>query len=135
MSAPITGRTARIVFLAITSGAVLMTGVLVALRQPPVEGDLSLKPFSYLAPLFAAAAAGLSLTLRQRLAERRTGKGIDEWWQANFPTACLIWTAAELAILAGALSYFLAGGLVGPLTAAGGLALLLLNAPHLIEPK
>ena len=71
MSAPITGRTARIVFLAITSGAVLMTGVLVALRQPPVEGDLSLKPFSYLAPLFAAAAAGLSLTLRQRPTVRR----------------------------------------------------------------
>lgn len=136
MSGTVTRRSARLLFLVITSGALIAAGILAALRQSaPAEADPSLRMFSYLAPLLAAAAAGLALTMRQRLTEQRTGTDLDAWWRANFPTAMLIWTAAELAILAGAVSWFFAGGLVGPLTAAAGLALLLLNAPQVIEPK
>ena len=135
-AAPPNRRNVRTIFLVLLSGAVLMTGVLLALRMSaPGEADPSLRMFSYLAPLLAAAAAGMALTMRQRLTERPTGTDPDAWWRANFPTAMLIWTAAELASLAGAVSYFLAGGLVGPLTAAAGVVLLLLNAPQLIEPK
>jgi hypothetical protein len=127
-------RTALVVFLAIVSGALLVSGVLVTLRRP-VEPDPAMRPLGYMAPLLAAAAAGVTLAIRQRLAERGGRGTIDEWWGRNLSTAIVLWAVCEAAILTGAVSFFLAGGMAGIATAATGLALLLVNAPSFLEPR
>lgn len=119
-----------VIWLAIVSSALLVSGVLFALRRP----DPLLRSFAYLAPLLAAAAAGFIVMLRQRLAERTSGSR-EEWWAANLGIVIPIWAMAEATVLGGMVAFFLAGGWTGPATAAVGFVLLLLHAPPLLEPR
>lgn len=124
-------RTAQVVYLAIAAGALLVTAAILVLARGRAP-DPTLASFAYLAPLFAAVAAGAALFLRQRMLERARG---PDWWQQNLGTAMALWAVCEAAVLAGAVAWFLTGAWPALAGAAAGMLLLLVNAPRFLEPK
>lgn len=132
--APASRRTARVVFLAIAAGALIVTAALVVLARGR-EPSPSLKSFAYLAPLLAAAAAGATLALRQRMHERGSAPAVRDWWQVNLGTAIALWGTCEAAVLFGAVAWFLSGAWPALAGAGFGMALLLVNAPRFLEPR
>lgn len=125
-------RTAQVVFLAISAGALIVTAAIMVLARGRAV-DRSFASFAYLAPLLAAAAAGATLALRQRMQER--GTGASDWWRVNLGTAIVTWAACEAAVLFGAVAWFLTGAWPALLGTALGMALLLVNAPRFLEPR
>ena len=134
-SAPAARRTAQVVFLAIAAGAVMVSAAIMLLgrgRSP----DRSLASLAYLAPLLAAAAAGATLALRQRMQGRGVrGAAAGDWWQGNLGTAIALWAICEAAVLFGAVAWFLTGAWPALAGASLGLAVLLVNAPRFLEPR
>jgi hypothetical protein len=132
-AAPASRRTAQVVFLAVAAGAVMVAAAIVMMGRGRTP-DRSLVSLAYLAPLLAAAAAGGTLALRQRMQERGV-RGATDWWQGNLGTAIALWAICEAAVLFGAVAWFLTGAWPALAGAALGLALLFVNAPRFLEPE
>lgn len=124
-------RTAQVVFLAITAGALLVTAAIAVLGRGRSH-DPTLASFAYLAPLFAAAVGGATLAIRQRMQERASPAG--DWWRSNLGTAIVLWALCEAAVLFGMVAWFMTGAWPSLAGAALGMALLLVNAPRFLEP-
>jgi hypothetical protein len=127
-------RTALVVFLAIAAGAVVVSAAIVALGRGRTP-DRALASMAYLAPLLAAAAAGATLAIRQRMQERAMAAGSGDWWRGNLGTAIALWAICEAAVLFGAVAWFFTGAWPALAGAALGLLLLLVNAPRFLEPR
>jgi hypothetical protein len=124
--------TARIIHAAISSGILIVFAVFLYLHnqsslQYPAETARTLRIVGYLLLAGGVLASGM---LRGRIAPRRLGSDLDEWWIKSLPRAVVVWAVAE----GGGLAAMVMGWLVGDTTllalgAALPLALLFTSRP------
>ena len=121
---------ARIIHLALVSGAVLASGGLLAVRARGQAG-FGPAPPALLPALIAVALATVAAAffLRARIPARGSGTSDDAWWAANLRRAIPVWALLESAALVGAVFYFIGVGRAGLVVAAAALALLVANGP------
>ena len=129
---------ARVIHAAISSGVVIFFAVFLYLRyqsslQDPVEAGQTLRIVGYLVLAGGVLASGI---LRGRIAPRRRGADLAEWWSQNFPKAVVVWAAAE----GGGLAAMVMGWLIGDTTllalgAALPLALLFTGRPSRLSSE
>jgi hypothetical protein len=130
--------TARIIHAAISSGVLIVLAVFLYLHnrsslQYPAETARTLRILGYLLLAGGVLASGM---LRGRIAPRRRGSDLDEWWIKNLPRAVIVWAVAE----GGGLAAIVLGWLVGDTTllalgAALPLALLFTSRPNRLSSE
>lgn len=130
--------TARIIHAAISSGVVIVFAVFLYLHnqsslQYPAEAGRKLRIVGYFLLAGGVLASGM---LRGRVAPRRRGTDLDEWWIQNLPRAVVVWAVAE----GGGLAAMVMGWLVGDTTllalgAALPLALLFTSRPNRLSSE
>ncbi len=127
---PSAAANARILHITLVSGAVLASGVLLAVRATGQAG-LAPAPPALLPALVVVALATVTvaLVLKARIPARGSGTSDDVWWAANLRRAIPVWALLESAALAGAVFYFIGVGQSGLIVAAAALALLVANGP------
>ncbi len=129
---------ARVIHAAVSSGVVIFFAVFLLLHyqsslQYPTEAGRTLRIVGYLVLAGGVLASGM---LRGRIAPRRRGTELDEWWSQNFPKAVVVWAAAE----GGGLAAMVVGWLIGDTTllalgAALPLALLFTSRPRRLSSE
>jgi hypothetical protein len=129
--------TARIIHAAISSGVVLLFAVFLFLRgsanlDAAGSGRL-LRIVGYVVLAGGVLASGM---LRGRIARRRRGADLAEWWSQSLPKAIVTWAIAEGAGLAA----MVMGWLIGDTTllalgAAVSLALLFASRPTRLQSE
>ena len=129
---------ARIIHAAISSGVVIFFAVFLFLHyqsnlQHPTEAGRTLRIVGYLVLAGGVLASGM---LRGRIAPRRRGADLVEWWSQNLPRAVVVWAAAE----GGGLAAMVLGWLISDTTllalgAALPLALLFTSRPSRLSSE
>ncbi|MGD8699370.1 MAG: hypothetical protein PVJ43_08775 [Gemmatimonadales bacterium] len=130
--------TARVIHAAISGGVVIVFAVFLYLRnqsslQLASEAGQTLRIVGYLLLAGGVLASGM---LRGRVAPRRRGADLDEWWTNNLPRAVIVWAVAE----GGGLAAMVMGWLTGDTTllalgAALPLALLFTSRPSRLSSE
>jgi hypothetical protein len=127
---PTASRIALFVYLSMIGAVAIALVMSVALQSASVFPPGSTSGAMGAVPLAVAGAAVLVfISVRRRLPERRTGETDDQWWQANMPSAIVLWATAEGAALVGAVFYLVGGSPTSLAATALGLALLAFSTP------